>query len=94
MLSKIIITHFQGWKRFLHNLVGSQEFSKIDLSGVYLQIDVDDKCSKLPTINTHRGILKFNWLSFGIKVTPAIFQQIMDTMLSGLDYAVAYQNDI
>lgn len=33
---------------------------------------------------------KFNRLLFGIKVAPDIFQQIMDTMLSGFDFAVAY----
>ena len=35
-------------------------------------------------------MFKFNRLAFGIKVTPAIFQQVMDIMLSGLDLAVTY----
>lgn len=39
-------------------------------------------------------MFKFNCLSFGIKVAPAIFQQVMDTMLSVLDFAVAYLDDI
>ena len=30
----------------------------------------------------------------GIKMVPVIFRQIMDTMLSGLDFSVAYQDDI
>lgn len=37
---------------------------------------------------------KFNRLSFSIKVAPAIFQQVMDTMLSGLDFGVAYLDNI
>lgn len=37
---------------------------------------------------------KFNHLPFGIKVTPVIFQQVMHTMLCGLDFAVAYLDDI
>ena len=32
--------------------------------------------------------------TIGIKVTPAIFQQVMDTMLGGLDFAVVYLYDI
>ena len=31
---------------------------------------------------------------FGVKVAPAVFQQVMDTMLSGFDFAVAYLDDI
>ena len=36
---------------------------------------------------------KFNRLPFGLKVSPSIFQQIMDTMLAGLDFTTAYLND-
>ena len=31
---------------------------------------------------------------FGVKVAPAIFQQVMDTMLGGLDFAITYLDDI
>ena len=39
-------------------------------------------------------LYKFGRLPFGVKVPPAIFQQVMDTMLSDLDFAVAYLDDI
>ena len=81
-------------KEVFAQLGGCRIFSKINLSDVYLQIEVDDKCSKLLTINTHRGIFKSTQLAFRIKVTTAIFQLVMDMMLSELDYAVAYQDDI
>ena len=61
-------------------------FSKIDLSEAYLQIPVEENSSKLFCINTHRGLYKFDRLVFGIKVAPAIFQQVMDTMLGGFDF--------
>ena len=32
--------------------------SKLDLSDAYQQILVEKECSKLPTINTHKGLLK------------------------------------
>ena len=47
-----------------------------------------------PCINTHRGLYKFDRLVFWIKVAPAIFQQLMDTMLGGFDFTYAYLDDI
>ena len=73
---------------------GGKTFSKIDLSDAYLQIPVEEESSKLLCINTHRGLYKFERLAFGIKVAPAIFQQVMDTMLGGLDFSIAYLDDI
>ena len=64
------------------------------MSDAYLQIPVDEQCSKLLCVNTHRGLYKFNRLPFGVKVAPAIFQQAMDNMLNGLDFSVAYLDDI
>ena len=75
-------------------LNGGKIFSKIDLSDAYLQIEVDEESSKLLCINTHRGLFKYNRLAFGVKVAPAIFQQVMDTMLGDVDYATAYLDDI
>ena len=77
-----------------NKLNGGVVFSKVDLSDAYLQIPVEVECSKLQCINTHRGIYKFERLAFGIKVAPAIFQQVMDTMLGGLNFACVYLADI
>ena len=77
-----------------NKLIGGNVFSKIDLSKAYLQIPVEENSSKLLCINTHRGLYKFDRLVFGIKVTPAIFQQVMDTMLGSFDFTFAYLDDI
>lgn len=69
-------------------------FSKLDLSKAYLQIKVDEECLKILTINTHIWLYKFNQLPFGIKVAPVIFQQVMGIMLTGLDFTVAYLDNI
>ena len=55
---------------------------------------MDEESSKLLCINTYRGLYKCNRLAFGVKVAPAIFQQVMDTMLGDLDYATPYLDDI
>ena len=75
-------------------LNGGRVFSKLDLSEVYLQVKVSEECSKYLTINTHKGILKLHRLPFGWKVAPSLFQQIMDTVLAGMEYAIAYLDDI
>ena len=46
------------------------------------------------SLHTHDGFFKFERLLFGVKVAPAIFLQVMDTMPSGFDFAVAYLDDI
>ena len=74
-------------EEIFNKLNGGKIFSKIDLSDAYLQIEVDEESSKLLCINTHR-------LAFGVKVAPAIFQQVMDTLLGDLDYATANLDDI
>ena len=74
-------------------LYGGNFFSKIDLGDAYFQIPVEEVSSKLLCINTHRGSHTFERLPFRVKVAPAIIQQVMDTMLSGLDFAVAYLDD-
>ena len=75
-------------------LNGGKFFSKIGLSDAYLQIPVEEASLKLLCINTHRGLCKFERLPFGVKVAQAIFQQVIDTMLSSLDFVVAYLDDI
>ena len=42
-----------------------------------------DNCSKVLNINTHQGLYNLNRLPFRFKVTPSLFQQVIDTMLTG-----------
>lgn len=69
-------------------------FSHIDLSDAFLQVEVDDDSKHLLTINTHKGLFRYNRMAFGVKIFPAIFQQIMDEMLAGLSFVAAYIDDI
>ncbi len=51
-------------------------------------------CAEILMINTHKRLFKFLRLTFGIKIAPAIFQQVIDTIFSGLDFAIVYLDDI
>ena len=69
-------------------------FAKLDLTEAYLQVEVAATSRKLLTINIHRGLFQFTRLPLGVKTAPAIFQQIMDTMLTGVEGTAAYLDDI
>lgn len=75
-------------------LSGSLIFSHLDLSDAFLQVEVEEHSKKLLCINTHKGIYQFNRLPPGVKTAPAGFQQIMDTMLAGIDGVAPYIDDV
>ena len=66
------------------SLAGGQRFSKIDLRQVYHQLELDDNSKSYLTINTHKGLYKYNRLVFGIASSPAIWQRTIDQVLDGL----------
>ena len=66
---------------------------KLDLSHVYQQLPLD-KDSRYVIINTHRGLFHYTCLPFGIASVPAIFQQVMDSLVQGTDGVVAYLDGI
>ena len=67
-------------------------FSKLDLSEALPS--GCEECLKYLTMNMHKGIFRLSHLPFGLKVAPSLFQQIMDTMLTDMEYAIAYLDDI
>ncbi|KAK6736007.1 hypothetical protein RB195_018965 [Necator americanus] len=75
-------------------LNGGRYFSQLDVAEAYLQLEVGDVSKQLLTINTHRGLYRFNRLPFGVKPAPGIFQQCMDALIAGLDGTVAYLDDL
>ncbi|XP_055695953.1 uncharacterized protein K02A2.6-like [Lutzomyia longipalpis] len=69
-------------------------FSHIDLSDAYLQVPVDEESSKILTIHTTRGLFRFNRLPPGIRCAPGIFQELVETMLAGINNVIVYFDDI
>ena len=76
------------------NLSGGKVFSKIDLSQAYQQMQLDDCSKELVTVNTHRGLYRYNRLPFGVASAPALFQHAMDTVLQGIPNVICYIDDI
>lgn len=69
-------------------------FSQIDLSDAFLQVEFDEGSRDMLTINTHRGLYRYNRLPPGVKAAPGAFQQLVDTMLAGLNCTSGYLDDV
>ena len=54
-------------------LQGGQHISKLDMSDAYLQVELDDATKKVLVVNTHKGLFRYNRLSFGPAPASAIF---------------------
>ena len=66
-------------------VAGSKVFSKIGLSTAYLQLELAPKFRKFLTVNTHRRLYEYQRMNYGVALAPAIFQEIIDKVLSGLE---------
>lgn len=54
------------------NLSAGEKFTKIDLRQAYLQLEMEEESKKYLTINTHKGLFRYNRLLFGVASAPAI----------------------
>ncbi|XP_065094589.1 uncharacterized protein K02A2.6-like [Ochlerotatus camptorhynchus] len=75
-------------------LANCKVFSQIDLSDAFLQVEVQEESREMLTINTHRGLYRYNRLPPGVKAAPGAFQQLVDTMLAGLKRSSGYLDDV
>ena len=76
------------------NLKGGKLFSKLDLENAYFQIPLAESSKEFATINTHKGLFRFNRLPFGVASAPAIFQRTMETLLRGIKGVSVFIDDI
>ena len=66
------------------NLAGGEKFTKIDLRQAYLQLHLSEESKPLLTINTHKGLYRYNRMTYGISPAPSIWQRTIHTILQGL----------
>ena len=64
-------------------------FSKLDLQNAYLQLPLDEESKNFTTVNTHAGLLRYNFLPFGTKSSPSIFQAYL-TKLHNIPNVIIY----
>lgn len=82
-------------EELLASLAGGKRISKLDLAHAYLQIPLDEESKKYVTVNTHRGLYRYNRLPFGVAASaPSIFQRMMESILQGISNICIYIDDI
>ncbi len=78
----------------LYEVYVAEIFSKINLQDAFLQIPLDDGSRTLTTITTSFGLFAYNFLPFGISVSPSIFQKTTGGIINEIDRVVAFQDDV
>ena len=76
------------------SLSGGKRFTKLDLAHAYQQVPLDDESKELVTINTQKGLFRYNRLPFGVASAPSIFQRTMENLLHGIPHVSVYIDDI
>ena len=74
-------------------LGGGEQYSKLDLSQAYQQLELDEDSKKYTTINTHKGLFQYNRLPFGIASAPGIFQRTIENLLQGISGVIVRLDD-
>ena len=76
------------------NLGKGEKFTKLDLSQAYQQLPLDEDSKQYTTINTHKGLFRYNRLPYGISSSPGIFQRTMDNLLQNIPQVNVRVDDI
>ena len=76
--------------------VGQASFiSKLDLTKGYYQIPVKESDIAKTCFICHRGRFEFTRMPFGVRNAPAVFQELMQSILHNTNgYAMAYMDDV
>ena len=76
-------------------LQGYKIFSTLDLRSGYYHIGLsEDTKPKTAFVVAGMGKYQFNRVPFGLAQAPAYFQRLINEVLTGLDFAMGYLNDI
>jgi len=71
-----------------------KEFTKLDLSQAYQQLELDEESEGFTTISTHKGLFRYNRLPYGIASAPGIFPRTIESLLQGIPQVVVRIDDI
>uniref|UniRef100_H3B501 Uncharacterized protein n=1 Tax=Latimeria chalumnae TaxID=7897 RepID=H3B501_LATCH len=74
-------------------LASGKYFSKLDLYFANQQLELVPESEPFLTINTHKGLYRYQRLAYRVSTVPAIFQHTMDQILQGLNQVVWFLDD-
>ena len=80
----------------LEALSGSKWFSTLDLICGYWQVEIEEKDRHKTAFCTREGLFEFKVMPFGLCNAPAVYQRLMDLVLSGIQWerCLVYIDDI
>ena len=78
----------------LDQLGKSKYYTTLDLASGYWQIRVHADSQEKTAFVTHQGLFEFQVMPFGVMNAPAVFQRLMQRVLSGLQFASVYLDDV
>ena len=59
-----------------------------------MQLELDEESRKFMVINTHKGLKRYNTMTYGVKPATGIFQRIMENLLRPVPITVVRVVDI
>ena len=78
----------------LDQLGKSKYYTTLDLVSGYWQIRVHANGQEKTAFATHQGLYEFRVMPFGVMNAPAVFQRLMQRVLSGLQFISVYLDDV
>lgn len=75
-------------------LEGAKYFSVLDASAAFMQIPLSEESSRLCTIATPWGTMRYTRLPYGLSCSSEIFTQCMNDIFQGLPGVCTYVDDI
>jgi len=78
----------------LATIGGGEKYSKFDMRQAYQQLVLDEESKKYLIINTHKGLLAYNRLPYGVSSAPGIFHRVMENLLQGIPFTVVRVDDV
>ena len=76
------------------SLNGGKVFSKIDLTHVYQQLEINEAPTQYLTINTHKLLYRYQRIPYGVTTALSIFQSVVDMLLNRIPDVQCYLDDI
>jgi len=78
----------------ISKLNGATVFSKIDLRSGYHQLPLAEESRYITTFSTHLGLRRYKRLNFGISSASEIFQNVVGSVIGGVEGALNISDDI
>ena len=76
-------------------LLGKAKYMSVaDCRSGFYQVKLKDEHKEKSAFSCHRGLFEYNVMPFGLQNSPAVFSRLMEIVLEGLPFAIAYIDDI